>query len=191
MLAIDSQQILLLKQRDPQFLKNLFENTNPYLFKLLGSQKVFGEAAEELIQETWRVFFESLDHFEGRSQIRTYISGILINKLREHRRFYQKMTSEEDSEKIYEQSFTSEGWWKKEPADPHQLLQSSELLKFIEECLEGLSDSQREAFVLKEVEQELSHNICNILNITVTHLGVLIFRSKEKLRLCMEGKLEV
>ena len=189
--ALDNHEIQLLKNRDPEFLKNLFETINPSLFKLLGSQKVFGESAEELIQDTWQTFFEKLELFEGRSQIRTYVSGILINKLREHRRFYQRVMCEEDSEKIYAQSFTPEGWWKKEPADPQQILQSTELLKMIEECLDGLSEPQREAFVLKEVDQELTQDICNILNVTVTHLGVLIFRAKEKLRLCIEGKIEV
>ncbi len=189
--ALDNHEIQLLKNRDPEFLKNIFETINPSLFKLLGSQKVFGETAEELIQETWQTFFEKLELFEGRSQIRTYVSGILINKLREHRRFYRRLMCEDDSEKIYAQRFTAEGWWKKEPADPQQILQSTELLKLIEECLDGLSEPQREAFVLKEVDQELTQDICNILNVTVTHLGVLIFRAKEKLRLCIEGKIEV
>ncbi len=55
--ALDNHEIQLLKNRDPEFLKNLFETINPSLFKLLGSQKVFGETAEELIQETWQTFF--------------------------------------------------------------------------------------------------------------------------------------
>ena len=191
MAELDSFTLNLLKTRDSQFLTELFETTNPYLFRLLGSQKIFAETAEELIQDTWQVFFKTLDTFEGRSQIKTYLSGILINKLREHRRYYKKTIPEEDSEKIYSQSFTSDGWWMKEPQDPFHLLQSSRLMNQIEDCLAGLSDSQREAFVMKEIHQESTQNICNILDLSVTHLGVLIFRAKEKLRLCLEGQVEV
>lgn len=188
---INPEQMRLLKARDPVFLKQIFTEVNPYLFKVLGANKIFSESAEELIQETWRIFFEGLEQFEGRSQIKTYVTGILINKLREHRRFYKKMNSEEDNEKIFQKSFTDDGWWINDPADPQKLMQSSQTLKFIEECLESLLESQKDAFVLKEIDQENTSEICNILNVTVTHLGVLLFRAKEKLRLCLQGKVEV
>lgn len=190
MLKVNIEQMRLLKKRDAIFLKNLFTEINPYLFKVLASHKIFNEAAEELIQETWRIFFEGLDQFEGRSQIKTFITGILINKLREHRRYYKKMQPEEDNEKIFQQSFTQDGWWINEPVDPQKLFQSTESLKFIEECLDGLSESQKDAFLLKEVDQEKTDDICNILRVSVTHLGVLLFRAKEKLRLCLQGKVQ-
>lgn len=184
-------KISLLKTRDSQFLKSLFEETNPYLFRILKSQKISKEVAEDLIQDSWRIFFEKIDAFEGRSQIKTFITGILINRLREHRRFSKKMIVEENLEDIFEKNFTPDGWWKKDPADPYRLLQSAEIFKFVEDCLDGLSEPQREAFTLKEIHQELTETVCNILNVTVTHLGVLIFRAKEKIRLCIEGKVEV
>ncbi|MFZ3230585.1 MAG: sigma-70 family RNA polymerase sigma factor [Pseudobdellovibrio sp.] len=188
-LKISIDELSKLRNKDSEYLRALFEDINPYLFKVLAANKIFTEFAGELIQETWRIFFENLDQFEGRSQIKTYVTGILINKVREHRRFYKKMNSEENSDKIFEQSFTQDGWWINAPKDPHALIQSAETMNFIEECLEGLSDSQKDAFVLKEIDQEITAEICNILNVSVTHLGVLIFRAKEKLRLCLEGKI--
>ena len=187
---LDSDVLNRLKNRDPKFLEEIFLDTNPYLFKLLGSNRFFGDTAKDLVQASWETFFLNLDKFQGNSQVRVFVAGILLNKIREYRRFQKKVVYEEDSEKIYEQAFTVDGWWVHEPLDPQELMQSKEVGSLIEECLEGLSESQREAFLLKEVEGENSEEICNILKVSVTNLGVLIYRAKDKLRKCLEGKIK-
>lgn len=179
----------LLRKRDPEFLKDLFEQTTPYLLNILGSQKIFGSAAEDLIQESWRVFFENLDSFRGDSQIKTYIAGILINRVRELRRSQAREVLEEDAEKLFDQAFLPNGHWRAPVEEPDRVFASKEILRFIEECMEDLTPAQREAFSLKEIQQEESKNICNILGVSVPHLGVLIFRAKEKLRMCLEGRV--
>lgn len=183
------QDLLLLKKRDPDFLKKIFIETNPYLLRMLGSNRIFGEQAEEIIQDSWEVFFRNLDKFEGRSQIKVFLGGILINKLRESRRSRAKYVPEENVEDIFDRSFTADGWWKDEAPDPEKLIQSKEGVSAVEDCLKGLSDSQRDAFMLRELQDEKSESICNILGISVTNLGVLLFRAKEKLRKCLEGKV--
>lgn len=42
------------------------------------------ELAEDLIQETWIVAIRKLDDFEGRSLLKTWLTGILYNKYREY-----------------------------------------------------------------------------------------------------------
>lgn len=185
---IDDKTFQLLKKRDTAFLEILFKETNPYLFKILGSNRIAGEQAQDLVQASWETFFKNLDQFRGQSQIKVFIAGILLNKVREHRRALKKVVYEEDSEKVYSQSFDSGGWWMAEPSDPQKLIESKESVRFIEECMEGLSDLQREAFLLKVVEQEKTEDICNILQINVSHIGILLFRAKDKLRQCLEGK---
>ncbi len=187
-MQVDPASLILLKARDLDFLNVLFENTNPYLFKLLASNRVYGEEAEDLLQAAWETFFKNIDQFKGESQIKVFLAGIVINKIREHRRRIKKIVYEEDSEKIYEQAFDSEGWWNQAPADPQRLLESKQSMHSLDECLEGLSELQREAFILKIVENEKTEVICNILNVSVSHIGVLLYRAKDKLRQCLEGK---
>lgn len=179
----------LLKARDPQFLDRLFRETNPYLLKMLGARQVYGPDAEELVCQTWHTFFEKIDVFEGRSEIRTYLGGILINKIRESRRATDRMVSEEDPDVIMSNAFTPDGWWKQDPEDPQALFDHKEVGSLIQKCLQGLSPDQREAFTLKEQEEKETSEICNILGISGTNLGVLLFRAKEKLRKCMTGQL--
>lgn len=186
---IDETTLVLLKKRDPVFLEDLFVEVNPYLMRVCNANKIFGENCNDIIHNTWERFFTNLDKYEGRSQIRTFICGILFNKIREYRRSNGKISFEEDSEKFMSHSFTAEGWWKMAPSDPHKLFESKELSLFINECLDGLSDQQKNAFVLYEVEEESTNDICNTLEVSLSNLRVLIFRAKDKIRKCLEGKI--
>lgn len=181
-------RLQLIKERDKDALKALFAETNPYLLRLAYSQNVFQEAAEEVIQDAWKIFFDRIEEFQGLSQIKTFIAGIMINKIREHRRDQKKMIPEEDHEKILDQAFTRRGWWAQEPSNPEKLFQSKEIARSIQDCLEGLSEQQRDAFSRKEIEQDTTESICSELKISASNLGVLLFRAKEKLRLCLGGR---
>lgn len=54
--------------------------------------------------------------------------------------------------------------------------------------LELLPMAQKMAFNLKEVEEEKTQEVCNILEVSATNLGVLLFRARNQLRECLEGK---
>ena len=177
-----------LKDRDPILLGELFRDMNPRLIRMLASKGVFAEAAEEIVHECWETFFINLGKFEARSKVKTFLFGILLNKMREARRASNRIDYEEDSEKVYERSFTRDGWWVNEPHDPYRLLANQQLGLSIRDCLEGLTDSQRTAFLLIESEGETSENACNIMSVSISNLRVLIFRAKDKLRICLEGQ---
>lgn len=177
-----------LKSRDPQFLSQLFADMNPRLIRMLASKGVYKEAAEEIVHECWETFFANIDKFEGRSKITTFLFGILLNKVREDRRRLNRVDYEEDSQKIFDRSFTEAGWWAQEPADPCRLMENRQLGTMIQDCLQGLTESQRAAFLLIELEGETPAEACAILDVSVSHLRVLIFRAKDKLRVCLEGQ---
>lgn len=184
---VNSQTIDLLQKRDAVFLKQIFLDTNPLLARVCVANSVLNENADELIQQTWETFFANLEQFQGRSQISTFVCGILLNKIREYRRSIAKFVYEEDSEKILNQAFSHDGWWRNPPHNAHKLIELQQDGDMIRQCLEGLSENQKAAFVLKEIEEEGNEEVCKLLGINVVHLGVLIFRAKDKLRKCIEG----
>jgi RNA polymerase sigma-70 factor, ECF subfamily len=178
-----------LKQRDPLLLEAVFRENNPVLLRMLAANRIYAEDAEDVVHQTWERFFTNIEQFQGKSEVRTFLCGILINKIREYRRAKGKIILEEDSESFLEKAFSPKGWWNVAPADPSEKMQSAQMSKHIQDCLEGLTEQQRAAFVLKEVENEESSEICNVLEVSVSNLRVLIFRAKEKLRQCLEGRL--
>ena len=59
----------------------------------------------------------------------------------------------------------------------------------IRDCMDGLPGNQQEAFVLREVEGLDTTEICKIVDVSVTNLGVLMHRARARLRECLEKRL--
>lgn len=140
------------------------------------------EKAEDLCHNTWETFFKVVSRFEGRSHIRTFLFGIFYNKVKELRRTNQKHDYYESIEDSPETAFLSDGAWKTEFNDPQINLFNKQILEFVSKEVEKLPDLQRSVFYMKIVEDRDSTEICNILDITPTHLRQLIFRTKNKIR---------
>ena len=51
------------------------------------------EHAEDIVQETWIVAIEKLESFKEQSTFKTWLTGILLNKYREHSRRHQDLAS--------------------------------------------------------------------------------------------------
>ena len=67
-------------------------------------------------------------------------------------------------------------------------LYGAEIAKFLNDCVERLASLQRMAFVLREVEEMDTEEICKILDISHTNLGVLLYRGRNGLRECLEAE---
>ena len=89
---------------------------------------------------------------------------------------------------VFESRFDLSGKWSRPPADLERLMLSKEIGELIRGCMDGLPINQREAFVLREVEGLDSGEICKILDVSVTNLGVLMHRARARLRECLESK---
>jgi len=177
-----------LRQRDPEALA---EAVNEHARALYRAARAFGFAepeAEDLVQDVFTTFLEKLDGFEGRSLLRTWLFGILHRKTLERRRASMIQDRTDAIEDVLESRFDERGNWSRPPADLERLFLSKELGKLIRVCMDGLPASQREAFVLREVEELETGEICKILDVSATNFGVLIHRARGRLRDCLESK---
>lgn len=181
--------ITQLQARNHEAFGVLINEYQVPLYKAALKMKLDFDQAEEVVQQTWTTFFESVENFEGRSHIRTYLFGILYNKIKELWRSNKKYTTEFEDEQL-EKLFSEEGHYNLSPKSPEQWLNSKQIGSIISELLETLPENQRLAFVLKEINGEPTEEICKILGVSITNLGVLIYRAKNKLRLQLEKRLE-
>jgi RNA polymerase sigma-70 factor (ECF subfamily) len=149
--------------------------------------------AEELVQATFYAYLEGGSRFQKKSQVLTYLFGILYNKARELRRRQARHDSIDATvDETFDSHFDHEEHWNQECMDQmsevEKKAQSAHIGDLLRECLEGLSSVMRMAFTLKEVEGLGAEEICSALELTNTNLGVTLFRARNKLRECLMSK---
>jgi RNA polymerase sigma-70 factor (ECF subfamily) len=144
--------------------------------------------SEEVTQETFTTFFEVAPRFEGRSHVRTFLFGILYRKISEARRARSRESRHDPIDEVVESRFAPDGSWLRPPDGSDRLLEAHELRRALSECLEGSPLAQRMAFYLREVEGLSTEEICKILDVSATNLGVMIYRLRNRTRECLETK---
>jgi RNA polymerase sigma-70 factor (ECF subfamily) len=184
----DAERIAALKERRPGAVEELVEEFTP---PLLAAARAWGLSlpdAEEAVQDALVDSMEALKRFEGRSSFKTFLFGILYNKCSERSRKARREVAVDDVEAAFDARFGTFGVWNCLPRGPEEDADNAELRDWLKACAKGLSAEQRAAFHLKVVEGQGTSDICKILGVTTTHLGVLLFRARNKLRECLEKK---
>jgi RNA polymerase sigma-70 factor, ECF subfamily len=172
---------LKLETSDGPSMEKLFKDTNPYLFRILSKNRIFSEEAEDLTQQTWEQFFLSRKNFQGRSALRTFICGILINKIHEFRRRRKKYLYLNKIEALETLAICYQGLGQHDSSDPFRAFESQQIRTKIETALLKLTADQRAVFLMFEVYGKRIHDICQSLQITIENFRVLLFRAKKKL----------
>jgi len=187
-LLTDAAFLERLRRRDPAALAEAVREHARPLFAAACALGFARDEAEDLVHDVLTVFLERVESFEGRSQLRTWLFGILYRKAQERRRLFARDERADPIDEVFEARFDPDGKWSRPPADIERLLLSKEIGSLIRGCMEHLPLIQRQAFLLREVEGFETSEICKILEVTVTHFGVLLFRARVRLRECLESK---
>lgn len=175
-----------LRRRDgPTMLAVVREHARP-VYRAARGLGFRHDEAEDLVQEVLTTFVQTLHRFEGRSQIRTWLFGILHHKVQERRRVAAREALNDPLDEAFESRFDVNGRWVRPPVDLERLVVSREMGQAIQACLAELPDSQRAVFVLREIEGLDTQAVCKIVDRTVTHVGVLFHRARARLRECLE-----
>jgi RNA polymerase sigma-70 factor (ECF subfamily) len=184
----DTSRVLALKERRPGAVEGLIEEFASPLLAAACSWGLSKPDAEEAVQDALVDFLEALKRFEGRSSLKTYLFGVLYHKCSERRRKSAREQATEDIEAAFDARFGSFGVWNCIPRGPEEEAVNDELKGWLADCASGLSVDQRAAFQMKVVEGRETEEVCKILAVTSTNLGVLLFRARNKLRECLEKK---
>ena len=159
--------------------------------------------AEEVVQETWVRVLRSIDRFEARSTLKTWIFRILVNTAlnwltRERRStpFSRLAAEDADSQPAVEpERFRPAdalwpGHWNSFPASwsttPETRLLSSETLQRIRAAIEDLPAGQKAVITLRDIEGWSASEVCNALQISESNQRVLLHRGRSRVRRALE-----
>jgi RNA polymerase sigma-70 factor (ECF subfamily) len=96
----------------------------------------------------------------------------------------------DDIDEVFESRFDPTGSWSRPPQGPDDHLFAKEARQEIGDCLEAAPEQQRMAFLFREVDGLSTQEICKILEVSATNLGVMLHRVRNRLRDCLETKWE-
>jgi RNA polymerase sigma-70 factor (TIGR02943 family) len=150
--------------------------------------------AEDAVSDTLLAALTKPQSFGNRSQLRTWLVGILKHKiidiLRQRKREVAIDTGDGDgSEELEDLAFGPDGHFARQPADwgdPTQDLQSRQFFLVLESCMEKLPPAMGRVFLMREWLELSSDEICKELALTPTNLYVQLHRARLRLRECLE-----
>ncbi|MDQ3817286.1 MAG: sigma-70 family RNA polymerase sigma factor [Acidobacteriota bacterium] len=171
-----------------------------YLFRYAVFRLRDTSLAEDILQEALLAALQSYHNFEGRGSERTWLVGILKHKVMDHYRRTGRETPESqfesdtfEHEELFRESGKWEGHWIADKAptewndNPAELAEQSEFWVVFQNCLSPLPPRTANAFTLREVDGLTSEEICEVLNIRVNNLWVMLHRARLHLRQCLEA----
>lgn len=168
------------------------EHERPYLLRYARLQLRDSHLAEDAVQEALLAALAGEAGFAGRSNLRTWLTGILkhkiIDAIRRSAREATQLPNQSDLSE-FDPLFDDRGHWSDRPAawgDPDSALQQKQFLAALESCLEALPEKSAQAFLMREHMGLETAEICKELGVTPTHCWVLLYRARMALRLCLD-----
>jgi len=156
--------------------------------------------AEEVVQETWLAAIRGLEAFEGRSSIRTWLFGIMVNLARKRVRkdgrmdLWEALSSPGEDIDPLRGRFTPDGRWMKPPTswgiNPEETAEQQELLRLVQAGIEALPDHQRMVLQLRDVEGFDGPEVCELLDLSRSNQRVLLHRARNSVRIYVESHLD-
>ncbi|MBJ9936906.1 RNA polymerase factor sigma-70 [Acinetobacter pittii] len=180
---------------NPAFLQNLRQQMIKFAFLQLSSLP----QAEDVVQEALTSAFQHLDSFKGRAAFKTWVFAILKNKIIDVIRQKSRLVAmtelfkDEESELSIDALFDASGHWHKYEApqawqSPEEMMEQADFWMIFEACLNHLPAKYAQVFMMREVIELSSNEICSKLELSISNFNVLIYRSRTRLRECLENK---
>lgn len=145
------------------------------------------EDAEEITQDVFVKLHHSIDKFENRSTVKTWIYRITVNacldlikRKNSKRHFFSFGKGRVEKENFEVAHFEH----------PGILLENQEQAKILFDVINSLPQSQKTALILSKLDGLSNPEIAAIMQVSISSVESLVFRSKAALRDKLSEKLE-
>lgn len=175
------------------------ERHRSYLMRYASLQLRDAGAAEDAVQDTLMAAIEGWDRFGAQSSVKTWLTGILKHKIIDHIRRQSREqplisgNGEQggDEAEAVDALFLEDGHWRHPPSDwgnPDKALENKAFMAVFERCIKNLPAKTGRAFMMREVMELSTDDICKELDVSTTNCWVILHRARLSLRECLEMK---
>jgi RNA polymerase sigma-70 factor (ECF subfamily) len=177
-----------LRARDPVALRQVVDEHGRRLYRAARGMGFSPGDAEDLAQDVFVTFLETIERFEGRSEVGTWLFGILYRKAQEHRRSHAREEPSDALDEAFEARFNADRSWREPPIPADRLVAADETAAALRVCLAGLPTQYREVFQMRQVDDLSPATVSAVLGCSINHVGVMFHRARVRLRACLEAK---
>lgn len=188
---------------DTPSLDRVLATERPYLVRYARRRLDDVALVEDVVQETLLAALQGYGRFEGKATLRTWLTGILINKIadavrREHRAgaalYGRPAAGDGDADADADADRDGDapgrdsdagGAARGEPIDwldPARLLEGRQFVELLMRRLDALPPRAARAFTLREIEGRSLDEIAAALGTSAGHSAVLLHRARQRLR---------
>lgn len=156
-------------------------------------------AAEDAVQEAIAAAMRHAASFAGRSALKTWVFAILKNKIRDELRRRARLVpfsgsgGRDEEEEPLTELFDRRGHWLPDSrpqawGDPEAVENDRQFWAVFHLCLERLPPKQAQVFMMREMLELTTPEICRNLELTENHVNVLLYRARMRLCVCLEER---
>jgi RNA polymerase sigma-70 factor, ECF subfamily len=188
----DRQFIERLKQRDAAAFEILVTERSSEIYGLLFRLTENREEARDLTQETFLRAFQSIEHFRGEADLRTWIYRIAINQARNRWRWWRRRRRDATISLDSPNGHNSKPVAVTLPAHsdtPEQETLAHERERALRAALRSLGRAYRETVILRDIEGMTYEEVAATLRISVGTVKSRLARGRKELRKKLEGSL--
>jgi RNA polymerase sigma-70 factor (TIGR02943 family) len=184
-------------------IEHQLEQHRTYLLRFARLQLRNDAWAEDAVSDTLLAALAKPQAFENKSQLKTWLVGILKHKVIDVLRVQTREASinfESDgdgNEELDALMFQKDGHFASPPLawdagstslgdNPAQRLSAQQFFQVLEACTDKLPAAQGRIFLMREWLELSVDDICKELNLTSTNLYVQLHRARLRLRECLE-----
>ena len=170
-----------------------------YLFRYAVVRLRDRALAEDCVQEAFLSAIQAIGSYSGKSTERTWLTGILKHKIVDHFRKlsrevpldpaetdlseFEPLFDRPDAFKDHWNDYLSPRIWQRSPAEA---LQEMEFFSVLQRCMTKLPDRVAIVFTMREMNEQETDEICELLQISASNYWVMMHRARMALRRCVE-----
>jgi RNA polymerase sigma-70 factor (ECF subfamily) len=181
----DSEVVERVRAGETGLYELLMRRYNQRVFRVIRSVLTDEAEAEDVLQDAWVRAYEHLDQFAGRAGFSTWVTRIgyyeALARARKHKRWAPLENTEGELMPEVERRQTG-------AETPEAKAMRAQLGKMLQAAVDGLPESYRSVFVLREVEQLSTAETAECLGLSEEAVKTRLHRSRALLRRDLEER---